>query len=159
MASGDPERTASSRSRSDAQGQRGALVAGRPAERPTESSTSSRVCGSTVSTSRAPEVGEGVVDGGDVDGADRAEVLGDDEVGVEVRQGARVEAVEVLPAAHRRATASSISRGVEPLGSVVDDTTGGSGPPPGWSHSNVTPDDVVTGADREEDLGGRRDAG
>ena len=31
----------------------------------------------------AAEVGEGVVDGGDVDGADGAEVLGDDEVGVE----------------------------------------------------------------------------
>ena len=45
---------------------------------------------------RAAQVGERVVDRRDVDRADRAQVLGDDEVGVQPAQGTLVEVVEVL---------------------------------------------------------------
>jgi hypothetical protein len=45
-------------------------------------------------------VGQGVVHDRHVHGADGAQVLGHDEVGVQVRQGTRVEAVEVLARAH-----------------------------------------------------------
>ena len=80
-------------------------AATRPVARPSatiESSTSSSVCGSMVTTSRgAAQVGQRVVDDGDVDRADRAEVLGDDQVRVEPRECALVEVVEVLAARQR----------------------------------------------------------
>ena len=50
---------------------------------------------------RAPEVGQRLVDLGDVERADRAEVLGDHEVGVELGERAGVEVVEVRAVAHR----------------------------------------------------------
>ena len=46
------------------------------------------------------EVGQRLVDDRDVHGADRAEVLGDDQVGVQARQGALVEVVQVLAGPH-----------------------------------------------------------
>ena len=123
-----------------------------------EASTSSRVCGSMVSTSAVqPEVGQRVVDDGDVDRAHGAEVLGDDEIGVEAgrarpRRGGRGPRRARIAAD----TKASISADVESLGQRAgrDDACASRA-----SRRVVAleghPDDVVTGADREEDLGRR----
>ena len=64
----------------------------------------------------AAEVREGVVDDRDVDGAHRAQVLGDDEVGVQSGQRALVEVVEVLARrASRRPRVVDLA-GVSPSG-------------------------------------------
>jgi hypothetical protein len=61
-------------------------------------------------------VGERVVHHRHIDGADGAEVLGDDEVGVEAGQGALVEVIEVLAAGHRAHDVRVDLGGSEPLG-------------------------------------------
>ena len=98
-----------------------------------------------VSTSaRAAEVGERVVDHRDVDRADRAEVLGDHEVGVEAGQRALVEVVEVLAAAHRLGHERVDLRGRQPLRHRAGrHDRAGLRASTGWSHSKVTPDHVV----------------
>ncbi len=103
----------------------------------------------------AAEVGEGVVDHGDVDRAYRAQVLGDDEVGVEVGQGALVEVVEVLAGPHPLADDPVDVGGAQALGQ-----RGGGDDPAAARLGGVVAlegdaDDVIAGADREQDLGRR----
>ena len=135
--------TSSSRARSDAT--RSSAAASVPVALPsvpTEASTSSRVCGSMVSTSAVqPRWASASSTTRDVDRADRAQVLGDDEVGVEAGQRALVEVVEVLAArASRSATKASISAGRQALGHRAGrDDAPASRASAGWSHSKVTP--------------------
>ena len=49
----------------------------------------------------APQVSQRVVDHGDVDCTHRAQVLGDDHIGIEARQCACVKAIEILAVADR----------------------------------------------------------
>ena len=107
----------------------------------TEASTPSSRCGSTVRTSAvAAEVREGLLDVGRVHRADRAEVLGHHEVGVEPGERALVEVVEVLAGGHARGHGGVDLGEVEALvqGARRDDAPRlrASG---GWSHSKVTP--------------------
>ena len=104
----------------------------------------------------AAQVGQRVVDHRHVDRADRAQVLGHDQVGVEVGQRPGVQVVEVLPGRHPGA-----HRGVDlgrrqPLGQRA----GRHDPPLAGLRRVVAleghADDVVAGAEVEEDLGGRR---
>ena len=83
----------------------------RPSVQRSRRSTSSRVCGSMVSTSAVqPRWASASSTDRDVDRADRAEVLGDDQVGVQPGQRALVEVVEVLAARHRRRRRTRRSR-------------------------------------------------
>ena len=126
----------------------------------TESSTSSRVCGSTVSTSAVqPRWASAASTVGDVDRADRAQVLGDHERRVEGAQRVGGEVVEVLaprdrvddvgvdlgrrqPRGHRGGrhdrAAARLGRGVALEGHA---------------------DHVVARAEGEQDLGGRGEQG
>ena len=104
---------------------------------------------------RAPEVGQRVVDDRDVDRTDRAEVLGDHEVGVQVRERALVEVVEVVAAGHRGDHELVDRGGAQALGHRRgrDDPAGaGLG---GEVALEGHADHVVARADREQDLGGR----
>ncbi len=103
----------------------------------------------------AAEVGECIVDDRHVDRAHRAQVLGDDQVGVEPGQGALVEVVEVLAPAQGLGH-ESIDRGrIQALRHRAGgDDRAFSGLGRGVALEGH-PDDVVARADREEDLGGR----
>ena len=105
--------------------------------------------------SAAAEVGERVVDDRDVHGTDSTEVLGHHELGVESGQGALVEVVEVLAGAHRGRHEGIDPGRVEPLGQRT-----GRDDPAFASLDGVVAleghtDDLVAGADGEEDLRGR----
>ena len=108
---------------------------------------------------RAAEVGERVVDHGDVDRADRTEVLGDDEVGVQTREGTLVEVVEILACVHRRRHEGVDGRCVESLGHRAGRDDGALAGLDGVVALEGDADDVVARADVEEDLGGRRKQG
>ena len=107
----------------------------------------------------AAEVKKRLVDDGDVDCADRTQVLGDDEVGVEVRQSARIEVVEVFPGVH------PLRDGAVDLGRSEAFRQGGRGDDaagPGLGGVVALErhaDDVVAGTDRKEDLGARGQEG
>ena len=111
-------RTASSRARSEATRRSDlCLVAGgRPERGDRVEHLLERVRVDGQHLGGAAEVGQRVVDDRDVDRADRAQVLGDHQIGVEARQGALVEVVEVLAGAHRGRHERVDLRGVEPLG-------------------------------------------
>ena len=88
-----------------------------------EAKTSSRVCGSMVSTSAVqPRWASASSTTDDVDRAHRAQVLGDDEVGVEVGERALVEAIEVLAPGRRLDHAVVDLPGVQALGHRAVDT-------------------------------------
>ena len=104
----------------------------------------------------AAEVVEGRAHGVDVDRADGAEVLGDDQVRVEAAQRSRVEVVEVVAVAHRlRHEGVDLGR-PQSVGQR------------GGRHDRAAPglrrgvalerhaDHLVARAEREQDLGGRR---
>ena len=106
---------------------------------------------------RAAQVGEGVVDDRDVDRADGAQVLGDDEVGVQPGQRTLVEVVEVVAAPHRLHHEGVDLGRRQPLGHRArrDDA-------PGAGLLRVVALErhahhVVTRPDREEDLRRRRE--
>ena len=63
----------------------------------------------------APEVGQRVVDLRHIDGAHRAQILGDDELRVEVGEGAAIEAVQVLAGGHPLLDGGVDTGRVEPL--------------------------------------------
>ena len=106
--------------------------------------------------SGAPEVGQRVVDDRDVDRADRTQVLGDHQIGVEVRQRALVEVVEVFARAHGGGHERVDRRGVEPFGQGA-----GRDDAPFAGLGRVVAleghaDHVVAGTDGVQDLGGGR---
>lgn len=99
---------------------------------------------------------EGGVDGGDIHGAHRAQVLGYDEIGGQVSQGVLVEMVEVLAGGHPGSDLGVDLRWLQMVGQ-----RGGRHDPPGpglrrevalEGHS----DNIVAGTDGEEDLSRRR---
>ena len=105
----------------------------------------------------AAEVGQGIVHDRDVDRADGAQVLGDDEVGVQPGQRSLVEVVEVVATPHRLHHEGVDLGGRQPFGHRArrDDATGA-----GLlrvvaleRHAHH----VVTRPDREEDLRRRRE--
>lgn len=87
----------------------------------------------------AAEVLHRGVDVAHVDGAHRAQVLGEDEVGIDLTERTLVESVEVFPGGQTGRTCSSISFGGSPSGSVGRDTTRRAPVCGGKSHSIVTP--------------------
>ena len=102
---------------------------------------------------RAAEVGERVVDHRDVDRAHRAQVLGDDEVGVEAgtarpRRGGRGP----RPRRIASATNASISAGVSPSGIALVDTIVRRARLGGVVALEGHADDVVAGPEVEQDL-------
>ena len=64
----------------------------------------------------ASEVGNRVVDRRDVDGAHGTEILGHDEVGFEIGEGAAIESVQVLASGHALLDDGIDAGGVETLG-------------------------------------------
>jgi hypothetical protein len=103
----------------------------------------------------ATEVGESVVDDRDVDRADRTQVLGDHEVGVDAGQRALVEVVEVVAASqgvHHEGVDRSRRQALGHRGRRHDR------PGAGLRREVALeghPHHVVARADREQDLGGR----
>ena len=108
---------------------------------------------------RASEVREGFVDPRHVDGAHGAQVLREHQIGVEVRQGLRVEAIEVFTGGHprrdhgvdlrRRQSFGECRRGDHPARSCL----------PRMVAFERDPDEILASAEREHDLGCRREEG
>ncbi len=87
----------------------------------------------------AAQVPQRAVDGADVHGAHRTEVLGQDEVGVEVRQGPLVEVVEVLTGGDPSLDLGVDLRRLRPGVNAEVETIRRPRASAGKSHSNVTP--------------------
>ena len=137
------------------------LAAGGPAEHPDRlQHLGERVRVDGQHLGGAAEVGQRVVDDRDVDGADRAQVLGDDQVGVQARPGrprrggrGRRRAASPRPRSRRSREGSA------PPASRWSTRSCGSRASGGVVALEGHADDVVTRPDREEDLGGRGEQG
>ena len=105
----------------------------------------------------AAEVGERVVDHRDVDGADGAQVLGHHQVGVEPGESARVEVVEVVTTRHRRDHEGVDLAGRESLRHRRGRHDAALARLRWVVALEGHADHVVAGADREQDLRGRRE--